>query len=112
MEPKRYLTSGEVAEILGVSRGTVSKRFDEGILDGKKNPITGKRLISPESLKDFMKRYDFEVHDIVFWQQVICHKANCQKSSDNCLYDLNIIGLSRAQPKCQIPITKGGKPCK
>ena len=63
MEPKKYLTSGEVSEILGISRGTVSKKFDDGVLEGKKNPITGKRLISSESLKDFMKRYDFEVSD-------------------------------------------------
>ena len=65
MEPKKYLTSGEASEILGISRGTVSKKFDDGVLEGKKNPITGKRLISSESLKDFMKRYDFEVSDEV-----------------------------------------------
>ena len=58
MKSKNFFTTGEVADLLGVSRATVTRKFEKGILKGKKNPITGDRHISSESLKAFMKQYN------------------------------------------------------
>ena len=57
MARKKYYTTGEASKILGISRSTVWRRFDDGTLYGKKNPITGERLISKDSLESFMVRY-------------------------------------------------------
>lgn len=53
-----FLSTGEAARVLNISRSTVSRSFDQGILQGKKNPITGERLISRESIISFMRQYD------------------------------------------------------
>jgi len=58
MEVKEYFSTGEVSEILDISRATVSRKFDTGIIYGKRNPITGERHISRDSLIDFMRQYD------------------------------------------------------
>jgi len=59
MKPKKKqgLTTGEVSKMLDgvISQPTVSRYFDRGILTGWKNPITGKRLIDPESVKALAK---------------------------------------------------------
>lgn len=57
MEKKDFYTTGDVSQIVNISRATVSRKFDEGIFYGKKNPITGERLISHESLAAFMSQY-------------------------------------------------------
>lgn len=54
---KEFLTTGEAARLLNISRSTVSRDFDRGLLQGRKNPITGERLISRDSLISFMKKY-------------------------------------------------------
>ena len=56
MTLKKYITTGEVAKLLKISRSTVSRKFDDGDLQGKKNPITGERLISQTSLMEFMQK--------------------------------------------------------
>lgn len=58
MRDKEYLSTGEAAKLLGISRSTVSRHFDDGILLGKANPITGERLILAESAATFMKKHD------------------------------------------------------
>lgn len=58
MKQKKYYTTGEVAELLGISRATVSRKFEQGILKGKKNPITGDRRVSYESLRSFMREFN------------------------------------------------------
>ena len=58
MVTKEFLSTGEVAEILNISRDTVIRKFDKGILTGKQNPLTSKRYISRESLEAFMKQYE------------------------------------------------------
>jgi len=55
---KKYFTTGEVAKLLDISRSTVMRKFDKGIFRGKKNPITGERMVSRESLDTFMKQYN------------------------------------------------------
>lgn len=50
-----YLSTGEAAKVLGISRSTVSRKFDEGSLFGKAHSITGERLISAESIELFLK---------------------------------------------------------
>ena len=44
--------------MLGISRSTISRKFDLRALSGKKNPITGDRLISRESIEVLMKLYN------------------------------------------------------
>ena len=61
MNNKSFYTTGEVSELLNISRATVSHKFDEGILKGKKNPITKGRLISRESIIAFAQRYNIQL---------------------------------------------------
>ena len=58
MASKDFYSTGDVSSILNISRATVSRKFDAGVLEGKKNPITSERLISRESLFSFMKKYN------------------------------------------------------
>jgi hypothetical protein len=59
---KDLLTTGEVARILKISRSTVSRNFDRGILTGETNPITGERRINRESVLDFIQEHKLPVH--------------------------------------------------
>jgi hypothetical protein len=58
MISKKFYTTGESAELLNISRSTISRKFDRGVFFGKKNPITGERMISRESIAAFMKQYN------------------------------------------------------
>jgi len=64
MSSKEYLSTGEASRLVSISRSTISRNFDKGIFQGKKNPITGERMISRESLINFMKQYDLPVEDL------------------------------------------------
>lgn len=66
MTSKEFLTTGEASKMVNISRSTISRNFDKGIFQGKKNPITGERLISRESLINFMKQYDLPVDSLTF----------------------------------------------
>ena len=52
MKPKKKqgLTTEEVSKVLDVSKTTVKRYFDEGILTGWKNPINGRVVIDPKSV--------------------------------------------------------------
>jgi len=56
MNPKEFYTTGETARLLNIAESTISRMFDRGILYGQQNPITGKRLVSRESIAAIMKR--------------------------------------------------------
>jgi CheY-like chemotaxis protein len=58
---KDYVSTGEAAEILSISRSTVSRRFDAGLFRGKLNPITGERLISRDSIFEFIQENDLPI---------------------------------------------------
>ncbi|HSR09934.1 MAG TPA: helix-turn-helix domain-containing protein [Thermodesulfobacteriota bacterium] len=58
MSEDDFLTTGEAAKLVTISRSTISRNFDKGIFQGKKNPITGERLISRQSLIEFLKQYN------------------------------------------------------
>jgi len=62
---KEYYSTGEAAQLLGISRSTISRKFDLGALSGRKNLITGDRFISRESIEALMKLYNIspEVSD-------------------------------------------------
>jgi len=62
---KDFFSTGDASRLLGISRATVSRMFDKGILHGKKNPITGKRNISRYSLAAFMKQYNISQANII-----------------------------------------------
>ena len=55
---KEFYSTGEAAQILNISRSTVSRKFDLGLLAGKKNPITGERFVSRESIEALLKLYN------------------------------------------------------
>ena len=67
MKPKKKqgLTTGEVSKMLDglVSLTTVSRYFEKGILTGWKNPITGRRLIDPESVKALAEKAKIELSE-------------------------------------------------
>ena len=60
---KQGLTTGEVSKMLCgvISQSTVIKYFDKGILTGRRNPITGRRLIDLESVKALAKKFKIEL---------------------------------------------------
>jgi hypothetical protein len=58
MNGKEFYTTGEVARLLKISQSTISRMFDRGALFGKQNPITGKRVVSRESIATLMKHYN------------------------------------------------------
>ena len=58
MGESEFLSTGEAAAFLNVSRSTVSRKYDQGQLRGKTNPVTGERLVSRESLLAFMRQYN------------------------------------------------------
>ncbi len=64
MTSKEFLTTGEAARLVNISRSTISRNFDKGIFQGKKNPITGERMISRESLINFMKQFNLPVDSL------------------------------------------------
>jgi CheY-like chemotaxis protein len=71
MTIKEYLTTGEAARLANISRSTISRNFDKGIFQGKKNPITGERLISRESLVKFMKQFNLPVEALALEKKKI-----------------------------------------
>ena len=65
MLPKEFYTTGEAAELIRISRSTISRKFDRGGISGKKNPITGERLVARESLITFMKERNLPIEALV-----------------------------------------------
>jgi CheY-like chemotaxis protein len=74
-----FLSTGEAAQLLNISRSTVSRSFDQGILQGKKNPITGERLISRESMISFMKQYDLPLSAAIIGKKKILVGSSDEK---------------------------------
>ncbi len=71
MTTKKLLSTGDVAQLLNISRSTVSRKFDKGILFGQKNPITGERLISRESLTSFVEQYNLSLNSLAMEKRKI-----------------------------------------
>ena len=59
---KQGLMTGEVSRMLGISRSTVIKFFEQGTLTGWKNPATGWRVIDPESVKTLKRKRKWVRH--------------------------------------------------
>ena len=64
MRPKRvlkmedgFISTGEAQRMLRVSRATVMRYFDHGILKGEKHPITRLRSVKKASVLALMKKY-------------------------------------------------------
>ena len=68
MTPKPFFTTREAARVLGISLSTVSRKFDQGLLSGQKNPISGKRLVSRESVAAILDQYQCPNTDSVFME--------------------------------------------
>jgi CheY-like chemotaxis protein len=64
MTTKKLLSTGEVAQLVNISRSTVSRKFDKGVFFGQKNPITGERMISRESLTSFVEQYNLALDSL------------------------------------------------
>lgn len=52
---KRY-TTGQVAAILGISRGTAITRIDAGLIDCYRDPVSGFRYVLPEALETYARQ--------------------------------------------------------
>ena len=67
MRPKKRqgLTPGAVVKMLGrvISRSTVIRFFDQGILTGWKHPVTGYRVVDLESVKALAKKSGIELSE-------------------------------------------------
>lgn len=57
------LSTGDAARLLKISRSTISRKFDAGVLRGQVNPITGERQISRESIVAFLKDHNLRVNE-------------------------------------------------
>jgi len=66
-----YVSTGEAAKLLKISRSTVSRRFDLGVLQGKVNPITGERFILKSSLRAFLEQHDLPVDKALASRKVV-----------------------------------------
>ncbi|MCE9614611.1 MAG: helix-turn-helix domain-containing protein [Lentisphaerae bacterium] len=60
MTQREYLTTGDTAALLRVSRSTVSRMFDAGELTGKLNPLTRQRLIRRDSVEAVMATHGLQ----------------------------------------------------
>lgn len=71
MAKGKYLSTGEAAKVLNISRSTVSRRFDVGLFQGKLNPITGERLISMDSVQEFIREHQLPIDSSLFSQKSV-----------------------------------------
>lgn len=68
---ERFISTGEAAEILGISRSTASRHFDGSgkhpkfTLEGKANPLTGERSIRLVSVMEVAKEFGVEVPNAI-----------------------------------------------
>ena len=62
---RQGLTTGEVSRMLGrvISRSTVIRFFDQGILTGWKHPVTGYRVVDLESVKALARKSGIELSE-------------------------------------------------
>ena len=62
---KQGLTTGEVVKMLGrvISRSTVIRFFDHGILTGWKHPVRRYRVVDRESVKALAKKSGIELSE-------------------------------------------------
>ena len=65
MASNEFLTTGQTADLLKVSRSTVSRKYDQGLIRGQTNPITGERMISRDSVVSLMRQYNIPVPEQV-----------------------------------------------
>jgi len=85
MIPKDHYSTGEAAQLLNISRSTISRKFDRGVFSGRKNPITGERFISRESLVAFADRYKFLLETLDIQEE---RKSIFLGTSDDYLFSL------------------------
>ena len=71
MIQKELYSTREVAELLNVSRSTISRKFDRGVFSGRKNPITGERMISRKSLTNFVEQYNLSLDSLAIEKKKI-----------------------------------------
>ena len=71
MTIKNFLTTGEAAAVLNISRSTISRKFDRGVFQGKKNPITGERMVGRESLEAFAKQFNLQLNALAMARKKI-----------------------------------------
>lgn len=72
---KKEYSTGEVSDLLSISRVTVSRKFDAGEFTGRENPITGERHISRESLLEFMRKFNIthpEITETTRKRVIVC----------------------------------------
>jgi hypothetical protein len=81
MAIKEYYTTGETARLLKIAQATVSRMFDRSVLYGKHNPLTGKRLISRDSITAIMKRTHHPSYGLLIDKKILIGSADERLSS-------------------------------
>lgn len=76
MNRRDYLTTGEAADMLRISRSTVSRMFDAGQLSGKINPLTHQRLISRDSVNAVIATHGLQGRDEATSPRILLASAN------------------------------------
>jgi CheY-like chemotaxis protein len=72
MSESEFLTTGEAAKMLKVSRSTVSRKYDQGLLRGQTNSITGERMIHRDSVVAFMRKHNMSSTGIERRSVLVC----------------------------------------
>ena len=62
---RNYYTTGEAADLLGLSASTVIRKFDKGELAGKRHPVTGKRMVERGSIEQFLDSHNLPSEEIL-----------------------------------------------
>lgn len=83
-----YFTTGEAARLLNISRSSVSRRFDTGVLWGKTNPVTGERLVHRNSLRAFLEQHGLPVNPALMTERRNVLGVSC---ADDLLAALNAL---------------------
>jgi len=114
MNNKSFYTTGEVSELLHISRATVSRKFDAGILKGKKNPITKGRLISRDSIIAFAKHYGMQLSISGSKKKNVVLLTNdtlVQSLVEKAIRNDKLISLDVISSACEALIISSKEPC-
>jgi predicted site-specific integrase-resolvase len=60
-DEQEYFTTKEASNLLGISLSTVQRYFDGGYMWGSKHPITNRRMIHRDSIKQIAEKFRVEI---------------------------------------------------
>ena len=63
MAREDLLTSGQIAQLLGISARTARRYILLGKIPAERNPITGRWKVTREALRDFLAEHGLQAED-------------------------------------------------